>query len=286
MTKTPPPDPAARHDPAGDARFFDDDYLRILAPFHPEAEARYEVAALREILGLAQDDRVLDVGCGWGRHLQLMQEAGHHVVGVDLSYDLLRHAADAPGPGPAVAPDPDVGDVWEALRLVAGDMLRLPLGDAAFDVVVNLASSLGLLLESADALAALREMGRVLRPGGRLLVEGMNGEDAVADFAERDGWTLEDGTEVRVRRRLDAAARVSHEVLRWEGPGGAGEKRHSLRLRGAAELEALVSEAGFTVEDVLGDWDGSPAEVGSERLIVVARRTGLPRPARRRILVS
>ncbi|NIP81086.1 MAG: hypothetical protein GWM90_18450, partial [Gemmatimonadetes bacterium] len=64
------------------ADLFDDDYVRLLAPFHPEGEARRETAAVRELLGLAQTDRILDLGCGWGRHLALLVQAGHRVVGV------------------------------------------------------------------------------------------------------------------------------------------------------------------------------------------------------------
>jgi SAM-dependent methyltransferase len=251
--------------PADPVDFFDDAYHRLLEPFHPEAEARYQVAALRELLGLAQDDRILDVGCGWGRHLTLLRLAGHDVVGVDLSFALLRRAraADESAAGDAV-------DAAQRPALAVGDMLGLPFGDGTFDVVVNLATSLGLFLEDAAAVAALAEMGRVLAPGGRLLLDEMNGESVVAEYAERDGWTLADGTEVRVRRRLDLRRRVSHEALRWRGPDGAGEKRHSLRLRGAAELEALAAEAGLAVGDVYGGWDGAPVAADSERVILLA----------------
>ena len=88
------------------AAFFDDDYFRVLEPFHPEAEARAEVAAIREQVGLAQSDRVLDLGCGWGRHLALLREAGHDVIGLDLSLPLLRRSREQ--------------------AVVAGDMRRLP----------------------------------------------------------------------------------------------------------------------------------------------------------------
>jgi SAM-dependent methyltransferase len=255
---TPPADPVDFFDD-----FFDDAYHRLLEPFHPEAEARYQVAALRELLGLAQDDRVLDVGCGWGRHLNLLRGAGHDVVGVDLSLPLIRRAR-----GEDVAED--VGDAGDRPLLAAGDMRGLPFRDRSFDVVVNLATSLGLFVEDAAAVGALVEMGRVLAPGGRLLVDEMNGENVVAGYAERDGWTLEDGTEVRVRRRLGPSGRVSHEVLRWRGPGGEGEKRHSLRLRDATELAALAAAAGLAVRDVYGGWDGDPVTAESERLILLA----------------
>lgn len=246
-------DPGAPRAAGGDPAFFDDDYRRVLAPFQTEEEARAEVAALRDLLGLAQDDHIIDVGCGWGRHTRLLHDAGHDITGLDLSAPLLR-----------MMPAP--------LPRVAGDMLDLPFADEACDVVLNLATSLGLFLEDGRALTALREMRRVLRPGGRLLLEGMNADDVVANYAERDAWTLEDGTEVRVRRRLDRDRAVSHEVMRWSGPNGAGEKRHSLRLRAADEMTALVEAAGLTHAGMWGGWDLEEPGPAAERLIVMARR--------------
>jgi ubiquinone/menaquinone biosynthesis C-methylase UbiE len=243
-----------------DADFFDDAYHRLIAPLHPESDSRREVAALRDILALAQDDVVLDLGCGWGRHLRLLAAAGHRVVGLDLSHALLRRV-----------PPTDTGVVaGGSSALVAGDMRALPFDEGSFDAVLNLATSLGLFLEDRDVVAALSEARRVLRAGGRLLIEGMHRDDVVAGYAERDAWTMEDGTEVRARRRFDALRGVSHEVLRWQGPAGAGSKRHSLRLRTATEMVSLLETAGFEVAGAYGGWPMEPFGHGSERLILVA----------------
>lgn len=272
---TPPPDPndlptgRPRSDAPVGPDFFDGAYLRLIAPLHPEAETRREVAALREMLALSQDDVVLDLGCGWGRHLRLLRGIGHHVVGLDLSYTLLRRVLDAGDPGDTG----DAGDGGEsrAAPLVVGDMLGLPIRDRSFDVVLNLATSLGLFLDDGRAVAALREARRVLRRGGRLLIEGMHRDDAVAGYAARDAWTLPDGTEVRARRRFDALRGVSHEVLRWHGPTGSDTKRHSLRLRTATEMVRLLETAGFVVASTYGGWGMERFGYESERLILIAR---------------
>lgn len=205
---------------------------------------------------MAQDDNVLDLACGWGRHLTLLRDAGHDVTGVDLSLPLLRRI---PGRGNDAPPS-----------LAAGDMLRLPFRDTAFDVVLNLATSLGLFLDDGTAVEALREARRVLRPGGLLLMEGMHRDDVVARYAPRDRWTLDDGTEVRARRSFDALTGVSHEVLRWDGPRGPGRKRHSLRIRSATELVGVLERADLHIREVHGDWDGTPFGHRADRLIVVA----------------
>ena len=250
--------------PDSDASFFDHAYYRLLAPFHTEAGTRRETGAIRELLGLAQSDRILDLGCGWGRHAELLADAGHDVLGLDLSTDLLGRVRSRGGPDGRER-------VSGSLALVAGDMLRLPLADEGFDVVLNLATSLGLFLDDRTATRALTEARRVLRAGGRLLLEGMHREEVEPEFAHRDRWVLEDGTEVRVRRRLDPAG-VSHEVLRWEGPEGTGEKRHSLRLRTGDEVLTLLQAAGLDVMASYGDWTGEPFRASSPRLIAVAGR--------------
>jgi SAM-dependent methyltransferase len=256
-----------------DPAFFDDDYRRLLAPFYPEADARRETAVVREILALAQDDRVLDLGCGWGRHLTLLADAGHHVTGVDLSVELLRQVPRRSPPAPA-GPDAPADPIAPPRRppLAAADMLALPFQAAAFDAILNLATSLGLFLDDDDALAALREVRRVLRPGGRLLLEGMHRDDIEPNFAPADRWRLDDGTVVRARRRWDARRGISEEVLQWRGPAGEGEKRHALRIRTAAEIGALIQEAGLSVTDQFGGWDRRPFTSTSPTLIALSIR--------------
>ena len=76
---------------------------------------------------------------------------------------------------------------------------------------------------------------------------------------------------VRARRRWDPRRGISEEVLRWRGPHGEGEKRHRLRIRSAAELEALTDAAGLQTIERLGGWGGEPFEGRAPRLILLAR---------------
>jgi ubiquinone/menaquinone biosynthesis C-methylase UbiE len=237
--------------------YFDDDFYHLHESFFPERRNRREVAGMIELLALPIGARVLDAPCGWGRHTALLAEAGYAACGADLSYDLLRRA-------------PRRATGHRTACYTACDIRALPFRDASFDAVVNVFTSLGLFLNDDDDVAALREARRVLRPGGALLLETMHRDDVIRSYAGRDEWTLPDGTQVRVRRRFDAIAGVSHERLRWRRGSARGRKTHALRLRTATEIDALLRAAGFQLIRHYGGWNGRPFTHRAESLIAVA----------------
>ena len=109
---------------------------------------------------LSAGDRVLDVGCGEGRHsLAAYLRPGVSVVGVDLSEEDL---ATARGRINDMAPFEPQGSV----RFLQGDATRLPFPDSAFDRVI----CSEVLEHIPNFIGVLEELYRVLKPGGRLCV--------------------------------------------------------------------------------------------------------------------
>ncbi|RJK93401.1 demethylmenaquinone methyltransferase [Vallicoccus soli] len=113
-------------------------------------QARLWRRAVREALDVRPGERVLDLAAGTGTSSEPLRAAGAFVVPTDFSLGMLRT-------GKRRQPH---------LPLVAGDALRLPFADGAFDAATI---SFG-LRNVADVDAALRELLRVVRPGGRLVV--------------------------------------------------------------------------------------------------------------------
>lgn len=107
--------------------------------------------AVAGALALRQGERVLDLAAGTATSSAALARTGAQVVGCDFSLGMLAVGRRAGHPG---------------VELVAGDALRLPFADRAFDAVTI---SFG-LRNTADAGQALRELRRVTRPGGRLVV--------------------------------------------------------------------------------------------------------------------
>jgi len=109
-----------------------------------EADAR--------LLGDVRGRRVLELGCGAAAGARWLTGQGAEVTGLDLSAGMLRHAAGAAQRSGVRVP------------LVQADALALPFADAVFDVVCT---AFGAIPFVADSGAVMREVARVLRPGGR-----------------------------------------------------------------------------------------------------------------------
>jgi SAM-dependent methyltransferase len=182
-------DGAAQRRLAEVRRILDDERLQGGAPIR-EADARagyrewahtYDepgnpIVALEQpviwsLLEAVVPGRALDAGCGTGRHAERLVALGHRVLGVDLTPEMLERArANVP-----------------RAAFVEGDLLAIPAADEEFDVVVC-----GLALSHlADLRAGVRELTRVLRPGGQLMVSVLHPVLAYlgwhAPFAGPDG---------------------------------------------------------------------------------------------------
>jgi malonyl-CoA O-methyltransferase len=116
-----------------------------------------EAPVVRELLGDVAGRRILDVGCGTGRHALALAAAGARVTGVDFSEGMLAEARKKPGA--------------EAVELIAHDLTApLPFPDASFDRVINC-----LVVEHiADLDRLLGEMRRVCRRDGFAVLTAMH----------------------------------------------------------------------------------------------------------------
>jgi SAM-dependent methyltransferase len=133
-----------------------------------------------DLLGIQPGERVLDLGCGFGRHAFESLRRGAHVVACDFS---LAELKDVKGMFGAIVTEEAASLPEGAGGAVAnGDATRLPFADASFDRII--ASEV--LEHIPDDTAAFRELARVLKPGGVLAVT------VPAWLAERICWALSD----------------------------------------------------------------------------------------------
>jgi SAM-dependent methyltransferase len=238
--------------------FFSDFYLRAYADAERDAKAADQALGAARLARCPDGGDLLDVPCGFGRHAIPLAGAGYRVVGVDRSQPLLdeaRRRAD--------------GARWP--KLTQADYRKLPFADERFDAALCLFSSLGYLGDEADT-RVLAEIGRVLRPGGRLVIEIFHRDLLVARFREQDWSLLGEGRLLLEQRTFDPVAGVVQATQTLVETGGERESRtYSVRVYTATELLAMLDRAGFAEAKCHGDLDGAPF-APTTRLVVVAQR--------------
>jgi SAM-dependent methyltransferase len=133
-----------------------DDYQAEHGAFLGELDFVWCPEGLREadarLLGDVRGRRVLEVGCGAAAGARWLEGQGAEVVALDLSAGMLRHARAA------------ADRTGVRVPLLQADALALPFADRTFDIVCT---AFGAVPFVADSAAVMREVARVLRPGGR-----------------------------------------------------------------------------------------------------------------------
>ncbi len=232
--------------------WFGGEYLELY-PHRDDAEAS-RVAALLESRGVVRrGDRVVDLACGAGRHAVALSRLGARVVGLDLSMPLLRAGQRR----------------WQDARLVRADIRVLPLRSGAADAVVNLFTSFGYFEHDAEHEKVIAEVARVLRAGGRFVLDFLNAREVRATLVPRDERPI-NGRSVVQERRLEQDGRYVIKTIHLAGEGRSFMER--VRLYERADLERMLEGAGLAIDAVLGDYEGAPYLVRSPRLLMLARK--------------
>jgi SAM-dependent methyltransferase len=212
-----------------------------------------EIEFLVGALDLRPGQRVLDVGCGPGRHAYALAERGIEVVGVDISQRFVDIAREGAPPGAS---------------FVRGDARDLRF-DAEFDAAVSLCQgAFGLAGGPAAPLDAdgevLAVIARALRPGGVAAVSAFS-----AYFQVR--W-LEDGDS------FDAGAGVNHERTEVRDEGGVAAPADLwTTCFTPRELRLLAAHAGLEVRAIWsvapGAYAADPPTIDSPEFLLVAARS-------------
>lgn len=205
--------------------------------------------------------RVVDLGCGTGVLAVMLAGNGLEVVAVDPDREMLRVARGRPG--------------TDLVSWRDGGAEAIPIGWAD---LVTMTGHTAQVFTTDDAWrTALLDIHRGLTPGGLVAFETRN-----PDARAWEAWTRQQT--LRLVATAEGPIEFWHDTVHVEMPlvtyttttanlqtGHTETDSDTLAFRDEAAVRARLTETGFIVEEMLGDWDGRPVTSTSPELIVIAR---------------
>lgn len=250
---------------------FDDRYLKTYVDIiTPEATTR-QVKFILQKLQLDQQDQLLDLACGYGRHSIMLAKHVGSVTGLDFSgkfIDLAKSEASR--------------RKISNLNFILGDMRQFNFKNK-FDAVISMFTSFG-YFNDEENFSVLNKISHALKEKGKLLLDINNPFFIVQTIMEsRDpsspdrfrsvrGNVLSNGLEVEISNEFDPVSMRWRLERKWLEGGRQESSRSNIRLYTAAEFEFLLELAGLRLVKLWGDFGDEPFALMSPRLIVLARK--------------
>src|SRR6266849_2843534 len=244
----------------------------LIAPFYDMEHAHFD-EDLNLYMNFAElcGSPLLELACGSGRLLVPLAREGYEVTGVDSSASMLKLAQEAL----------EQAGVAAQCKLVQDNMCRLSLGQK-FRLAFIALGSFGHVCarqEQRQMLAAVRDH---LTTGGRFILDISNAdirymEDLSGQVLHQGTWQRDDGA--MLSHYVSPASSLTRDLLELthfyeEHRQGEAVRRTvittHLYLFERKEVELLLEEANFRVIDVYGDYELSPYEHDSPRMIFIA----------------
>ena len=217
-----------------------------------------EIDFILETVTLPAGGRILDIGCGFGRHSVELAKRGFAVAGIDPSAAMIsaaRQRAEEAG-------------VRLNLQNIAAESF---ISDSLFDLALCLFTTLGQISATGENSQLVEQVYAALQPGRCFVVEVPQRETAVRllkasdKFGEGERYTA-------VTRQYDPASKIVTERFNLVSPEQTQTYWLQYRLFSQDELATLLLSAGFTVIKMFSDYAGSPLTSDSPRMIMVGQK--------------
>lgn len=225
-----------------------------------EGEAELLARLIAKELPPEHFPKILDLGCGRGRHSFALAERGYNVTGIDLSPAAIKKARKT-------ADERGIDQISFHIR----DM-REPLPET-FRAVVNLFTTFGYFLDDGENLKVLKAVHLMLEPGGRFMIDFLNAHKVRDSLVPEQNGTY---GELHYRIRRFIKNEMVHKEITFSGGSLSKPKtyRERVKLYDEKWFRSAFDSYGFKVTSCWGDYEGSGFDKNnSPRLILLAEKT-------------
>jgi SAM-dependent methyltransferase len=231
--------------------WFDEDYLKLYSN-RDEGEAEIAVENALRLAPCLAKGKILDLGCGTGRHLCALRQVNQDAFGIDLSKTMLDHAKEK-----------------LSGNLIRADMRYLPIAASSLDGACLWFTPFGYFSREANA-ALLQSLARVIKQGGALLIDFFNSNYLLSTFEAQEQIEM-GGALIKINRvvngeRIDKRIKITKDDYERD-------IIESVQLYSPGELEKLICDSGFRFVKCWGNYQGDEFDINkSKRFISLWKR--------------
>jgi len=234
--------------------WFGNEYLTVYA-HRDNLEAQELIQLIHSHIYLDKNSKVLDLCCGQGRHALVLAREGYEVYGIDLSRTLLEMAKFKKASG-------------QSAYFIQADMRSLPTVNS-FDLLLNLFTSFGYFETDEENQSVFLQFHQALKNKGYFVFDYFNdrfiSESLVPFHKEKVGNVLVE------QERFIEGSRVQKKIMITK-EGKRSTFYESVRMYNPDQIFKMMSDSHLRIDDIFGDYRGSPFQHNSPRLIVIGRK--------------
>lgn len=241
--------------------YADEEFNWLWPPAYEPGSTPPELESILSLLQPQNGARFLDLACGLGWLTIPMALRGFHVTGYDLSDALLTRAQESAAQAKA------------EIEWVRGDMRSLPADWAAtFDFVTLTLSEFGCFHDESDNQRVLAEAARVLKQGGRFLLDIVVNRDELVFRGDRTECFDAGGYFISDRGSLDLLSGIYTRVFQWYRQGQRRQTTWQIRAYTAPEVTRMLQRAGFRSSTPYRNYAGDRLTRDSASLVFLAQK--------------
>lgn len=237
--------------------WFDSPLYEKLYANRDEEEARELVELLLDELELNRCSKILDLGCGRGRHSINLNKKGYEVKGIDLSVEAIKTAR---------AKVERMG--LENISFEIRDM-RKPL-DETFDAIVNLFTTFGYFKSDAENASVFDSVVAMLKPGGIFVLDYLNAHKVRQEYKPSDSGRFQD-IKYEIHRYIAEDMIFKDIVFSGERVNGRRNYSERVKLYQLEWFQQEMKKRNLVIDHIYGDYHGNDFDPEtSSRLLIIS----------------
>ena len=236
--------------------WFDSKYYHILYKNRNHEEARKFINKIIEHLNLKPKSKVLDAGCGKGRHSIEIEKLGHIVTGIDLSKNSIKFAKQFENSN---------------LNFLVHDISK-PL-NIEFNVVLNLFTSFGYYEKDKD-LEILLSLEKNLDKNGTGVIDFFNIKNVKDNLVKKEQTTIEN-IKFKIKRKINKFSVIKE--ISFEDNSIDYKFKESVNTLSLLDFKNYFNQTNLEIIEIFGDYDlNNFNEMKSPRLIILFKKKSQP----------